>query len=56
MIYSSLSGLQGVAITDFIQFIVAMTGCIVLAIVVVSSEQIGGIAGLQEKLPAATFN
>ncbi|OQY52538.1 MAG: sodium:proline symporter [Candidatus Parabeggiatoa sp. nov. 2] len=56
MIYSSLSGLLGIAITDFIQFIVAMTGCIVLAFVVVGSEQIGGIAGLQEKLPAATFD
>ncbi len=55
MIYSSLSGLLGVVITDFIQFIVAMTGCIVLAIMVVNSEQIGGIAGLQDKLPAATF-
>jgi SSS family solute:Na+ symporter len=56
MIYSSLSGLLGVAITDLIQFIVAMTGCIVLAVVVVNSEQIGGITGLQEKLPATTFN
>lgn len=56
MIYSSLSGLLGVAITDFIQFIIAMTGCIILAIVVVNSEQIGGITGLQEKLPEATFD
>ncbi|RKZ40726.1 MAG: sodium:proline symporter [Gammaproteobacteria bacterium] len=56
MLYSSLSGLLGVAVTDFIQFIVAMTGCIILAIVVVNSDQIGGIVGLQEKLPAATFN
>jgi Na+/proline symporter len=56
MIYSSLSGLLGVVITDFIQFIIAMSGCIVLAIVVINSEQIGGISGLQEKLPAATFN
>lgn len=56
MIYSSLSGLLGVAMTDVIQFIVAMTGCIVLAIVVVGSEEIGGIAGLQQKLPAASFD
>lgn len=55
MIYSSLAGLLGVAMTDFFQFIIAMTGSIILAIVVVNSEQIGGIAGLQEKLPAATF-
>lgn len=56
MIYSSLSGLLGVAITDFIQFVLAMLGCIVLAVIVLSSEQIGGLAGLQAKLPAATFN
>lgn len=56
MIYSSLSGFMGVVITDFIQFIVAMTGCIVLAVIVINSEQIGGIAGLQAKLPAASFD
>jgi len=56
MIYSGLSGFMGVVITDFIQFIVAMTGCIVLAIIVVNSDQIGGIAGLQAKLPAASFD
>ncbi len=55
MIYSSLSGLLGIAMTDLIQFIVAMTGCIVLAIIVVNSEQIGGITGLQEKLPPELF-
>jgi Na+/proline symporter len=52
VIYSSLSGLLGVAITDFVQFIIAMTGCIVLAIIVVNSEKIGGIDGLKEKLPS----
>ena len=55
-IYTSLSGLWGVAITDFLQFILAMLGCIVLAVVVVNSEQIGGIAGLQAKLPPETFH
>lgn len=56
MIYSSLSGLLGVVATDFIQFIIAMTGCIVLAIVVVNSEPIGGISGLQAKLPPETLS
>jgi len=55
MIYTSLAGLLGVAMTDFFQFIIAMTGSIILAIIVVNSEQIGGLTGLQEKLPAATF-
>lgn len=49
-IYSSLSGLTGVAYTDVVQFIVAMTGCIILAILVVNSSEIGGIEGLKEKL------
>ncbi|WP_187261434.1 sodium:solute symporter family protein [Pontibacter beigongshangensis] len=51
VIYSSLSGLLGVAITDVIQFTIAMFGCIVLAVLVVNSDQIGGISGLKEKLP-----
>ena len=50
--YSSLSGLLGVAITDVVQFVIAMTGCIILAILVVNSEQIGGIAGLKAQLPS----
>jgi Na+/proline symporter len=50
VIYSSLSGLIGVAVTDFLQFIVAMTGCIILAVLVINSEQIGGITGLKDKL------
>ncbi len=50
-IYSAISGLWGVAVTDAFQFILAMLGCIILAIVVINSPQIGGIGGLQEKLP-----
>jgi len=54
-IYSSISGLWGVAINDFIQFSIAMTGVIVLAIVVVNSQQIGGVTGLKAKLPAESL-
>jgi len=54
-IYSALSGLWGVVVTDAFQFFIAMAGSIILAIVVVGSTQIGGIAGLQSKLPAFTF-
>lgn len=50
-IYSAISGLMGVAITDVVQFLIAMTGCIVLAILVINSNEIGGISGLQAKLP-----
>ena len=50
-IYSALSGLWGVAVTDAFQFILAMVGCIILAVLVVNSPEVGGIAGMQEKLP-----
>lgn len=56
VLYSSLSGLLGVAVTDAVQFIIAMTGCIVLAVIVVNSEKIGGIAGLKAKLPSGTLD
>lgn len=46
-VYSSFSGFKGVVLTDAIQFGVAMSGCIILAILVVNSEQIGGIANLK---------
>ena len=49
-VYSSLSGLLGVAMTDAVQFVIAMFGCIVLAYLVVNSPQIGGIDGLQTQL------
>ena len=55
-IYSSLSGLMGVAMTDFVQFFIAMTGCIILAIVVLNTEKVGGISGLKEQVPAWRFN
>ena len=56
VLYSGLSGLMGVAITDFVQFIIAMSGCILLAILVVSSEKIGGISGMKAQLPEWTLH
>jgi len=53
--YSALSGLWGIAVNDVFQFCLAMIGCIILAIIVLSQPQIGGIAGLQEKLPEWAF-
>jgi SSS family solute:Na+ symporter len=55
-IYSAISGLMGVAITDAIQFIIAMIGCIVLAVIVVNAEQIGGLSGLAAKLPESSLS
>jgi solute:Na+ symporter, SSS family len=55
-VYSAISGLWGVVVTDSFQFVLAMTGCIILAVLVVDSPQIGGISGMQEKLPSFIFN
>lgn len=55
-VYSALSGLKGVAVTDAMQFVLAMTGTIVLAFLVVNSDEVGGIAGLKSKLPEGTLN
>ena len=53
--YSALSGLWGVSVTDAFQFVVAMAGCIILAIFALKSPDVGGIAGLKEKLPEWVF-
>ncbi len=54
-IYSSLSGMWGISFTDTFQFVVAMTGCIVLAVYAVHNADVGGIAGLKQKLPEWVF-
>lgn len=54
--YSALSGLWGISITDSFQFIMAMAGCIALAIYAVQSPQIGGIEGLKAQLPDWVFH
>ena len=48
--YSTLSGIWGVSITDFIQFFIAMGGCIALAILAV--KHVGGVEAMQTKLGA----
>ncbi len=47
-LYAVLSGLWGVVVTDFIQFIMAMTGCIALAWF--GMEHIGGLHALKTGL------
>ncbi len=54
-VYSAMSGLWGVAVTDAFQFVLAMLGTTVLAFVVLSLPQIGGIEGLTSKLPSWTM-
>ncbi|MFD0964174.1 sodium:solute symporter family protein [Pseudofulvibacter geojedonensis] len=46
VIYSSLGGLKGVLITDFIQFIIAMIGSIWATIYIVSLPEVGGLENL----------
>lgn len=55
-VYASLSGLMGVVVTDAIQFVVAMTGSVVLAFFVINSDQVGGIAQLKNSLPPGSLN
>ncbi len=50
--YSSIAGLLGIAITDFVQFIIAMTGSVILAISVLNLPEVGGVAGLKAQIPA----
>ncbi len=47
-LYTALSGLWGVSITDTFQFVIAMGGSIILAIVAL--KHVGGVTGLQEQL------
>ncbi len=54
LVYSSLSGIWGVVITDAVQFVIAMAGSIVLAVLAVRA--VGGLeplqAGLERVVPA----
>ncbi|MFT6323727.1 MAG: Na+/proline symporter [Halieaceae bacterium] len=54
--YASLSGLLGVAITDTVQFIVAMTGTVILAYLVLDAPEVGGMATITETLPSHYFD
>jgi solute:Na+ symporter, SSS family len=48
--YASASGLVGTSRTDSFQFVFAMVGCIVLAVIVVQLPEVGGMDGMQAKL------
>ncbi|MBL8912001.1 MAG: Na+:solute symporter [Archangium sp.] len=53
VLYSSLSGLWGVVVTDFFQFLLAMGGCIVLAFFAV--DAVGGLDALVAKTPSRSL-
>ncbi len=48
--YTMMSGIWGVALTDFFQYFIALFGTIILAWVVIGSPEIGGFSGFIEKL------
>lgn len=55
-VYSGLSGLWGVSVTDAIQFLIAMTGCIILAVLAMQHPSVAAAGGLKGALPAWMFD
>lgn len=55
-VYSGMSGLWGVSITDAVQFVIAMVGCVILAVLAVNSPEVTAAGGLQEALPGWMFD
>jgi len=54
--FASVSGLWGVLVTDSIQFSITMTGTFAMAYFAVKQPQVGGLAGLVQKLDPRTLN
>ncbi|MDD3117540.1 MAG: Na+:solute symporter [Victivallales bacterium] len=50
--FSATSGLWGVMLVDMIQFGIAMTGAILLAVFALRQPEVGGLSGLVARLPA----
>jgi Na+/proline symporter len=55
-LYTAVSGLWGVVVTDFFQFTLAMAGTTALAWFALGQAEIGGISGLRGRLPTSTFS
>lgn len=53
LLYSTMAGLSAVVVADFIEFIVAMGGAILLAILAVS--RVGGIGALREQISQSSL-
>ncbi len=56
VLYTNLSGLKGVMFTDAFQFLIAMGGCVLMAVILVNHTQIGGLQGLIEKIHPDKLN
>ncbi|MCF8382825.1 MAG: Na+:solute symporter [Chlorobium sp.] len=55
-LYSGLSGLWGVSVTDAVQFLIAMAGCIILAVLAMQHPSVAAAGGLKGALPAWMFD
>ena len=51
--YALLAGLEGIVVVDAVQFVLAMAGSVVLAVLALKTA--GGMETLQARLPAETF-
>ncbi len=50
LVYTVFSGLWGVVITDFVQYAIALGGTIILAVVVINSDAVGGYSQFVSKI------
>jgi len=50
-VYSVMSGMWGVAVADIVQFVLAMVGCTIFAVIAVN--EVGGTDALQQKVTTA---
>jgi len=55
-VYTSASGLLGTSRTDSFQFVFAMTGCIILAVIVINLPEVNGLKGLIKNLSPQTLS
>src|SRR5919197_675344 len=54
--FAATSGLWGVMVTDLIQFVIAMTGSFAAAYFALQQPEVGGLAGLFQRVPPRTLN
>ncbi len=50
LFYSAAAGIAGIVVNDFVQFILAMTGAVLIAYYALAQPVVGGLPGLIEKL------
>jgi Na+/proline symporter len=54
--FAATSGLWGVMVTDFLQFGIAMAGALAAAYFALQQPEVGGLAGLMERIPPGTLS